>query len=100
MVNMVANMLTTDYFCREGTTLTFIWNCICVHLINISPVFSLVAAIWSSTNPKGNIWLFRCYMLQYIHQLVANSYRCLAQSRRYTVGLSEPFSWKQLPVEW
>lgn len=49
---------------------------------------------YSPPTPDGNIWLFSCYMLRFLHRLVP-TFVCL-YTTCCTVGLSEPFTWKQL----
>lgn len=50
--------------------LAFIWNLVCGHLMNMSPVFCLLLALFLvSTNPKGHIWDIT---LHHVSQLVAN----------------------------
>ncbi len=56
---------------RHWATLSFIWSHVSVHLMNISSIFVLFLALfWSPPTPEKNIWLFSCYMLHYVHQLV------------------------------
>lgn len=41
------------------TTLALIWSPVCVHLIYLSPIFTLIlVTLWPRALPEGNTWLF------------------------------------------
>ncbi len=63
MTNMVANSCLFTHQQRQSN-IQFIWSCVSGHLTNLSPVFTLLSALfWSPQTPEGNSWLFGCWIL-------------------------------------
>lgn len=74
---------------RHGDTLAFICSHVCVHLMNVSPIFALFLALFlSPLTPEGNMWLLSCQLLHSAHQQVTNFVCRLVQR-----GFFELFLW-------
>ncbi len=62
----------------HGATLSLHWSPVCVHLMNLSPLFTvLVALVWSPLPPHKSFWLSSCYMFHILHKSLV-TFVCLS----------------------